>query len=329
MKTKYLILNFITLFMMSTAALAQSNYSKGFQEGYKKGYCYGEFGCIPPIPPITPIAKIGESETSYTDGYNRGFILGQEDKKKSTTSNSSNNQDRQRYRTSQVQPVDHIYNQPNELILRAALAARQQYERNEQIQKEKAINLMNQVKSYYNQLESYPPNIKNGWYKVIAMNNSDFCEERKVYVESNKVTKYVIDDCINGKISYPALINNAKATVQLMDDDGSIADMVEVYFIEYISNPMSSTTPPIQSGKISFWTNWKKSGSLRLFFDGEYIGTFTQYFENGFPSCGQEGTLTVEYKPGTYKYVAVSGSKRYEGMVTITAGQCSLYCLKK
>ena len=48
---------------------SQTNYDKGFKEGYKKGWCYGKgIGCIPPIPPIAPIPRIGEDFESFQDG---------------------------------------------------------------------------------------------------------------------------------------------------------------------------------------------------------------------------------------------------------------------
>jgi hypothetical protein len=191
---------------------------------------------------------------------------------------------------------------------------------------------MNQVKSYYNSLNLYPDLVKNGWHKVIAMDNYDFCEERKVYVENNKVTKYVVDNWLNRKVSYPVLINNAKAMIQLVQDDGTIT-IVDLYFLEDINNPNSYTSPPLQSGKVSFWTNLKSSGSMKLYFDGMYAGTFTSYFKDGTPNCGQDGTITIEYKPGTYKYYATGegfwGSKSWEGSVTIREGGCSLQGLVK
>ena len=65
-------------FLIPTTSPCQSAYDKGFDEGYKKGYCYEKLSCIPPIPPIAPIPKIGESSSSYQDGYNRGFKVGLE-----------------------------------------------------------------------------------------------------------------------------------------------------------------------------------------------------------------------------------------------------------
>lgn len=66
-------MSFILLIMITQAALA-SAFCDGYKDGYKAGYCYQQFGCIPPIPPICPIPNVGE--TTYQDGYNRGFIAG-------------------------------------------------------------------------------------------------------------------------------------------------------------------------------------------------------------------------------------------------------------
>jgi hypothetical protein len=51
-----------------------SDFNVGYIEGYKAGFCYQEYSCTPPIAPIPPIPNVGES--TYQDGYNRGFIDG-------------------------------------------------------------------------------------------------------------------------------------------------------------------------------------------------------------------------------------------------------------
>jgi tetratricopeptide (TPR) repeat protein len=79
-KTMKKTLVFLISFLLSLSTFGQSDYSRGFQNGYKVGYCYNDYGCIPPIPPITPIPRIGESQDNYQDGYNRGFKRGLEDK---------------------------------------------------------------------------------------------------------------------------------------------------------------------------------------------------------------------------------------------------------
>jgi hypothetical protein len=208
-----------------------------------------------------------------------------------------------------------------------------QYDQNQKEEKAKAVALMEQVKAYYNSLTSFPLTIKNGWHKVTAMDNYEFCEERKVYVENNKVTKYVIDNWIEKSVSYPTTINKGKALIQLKEADGSTGSTLDVYFLEYINNPNSSTSAPIKPGRVSFWTNWKNSGSMKVYFEGVFIGTFKSYFPDSSPTCGQDGTITISFKPGTYNYSAISEgdwtTKTWEGTITITEGGCTLQGLVK
>ncbi len=78
----------LILLLFSIIALGQTEYGRGFKNGYSEGYCYKDYGCIAPIPPITPIPYIGESNDSYQDGYNRGFKLGLEKKSVSNLASS-------------------------------------------------------------------------------------------------------------------------------------------------------------------------------------------------------------------------------------------------
>jgi hypothetical protein len=337
-----MIKNFIIILtlLVSVKISAQSNYSNGFQNGYKEGYCYNDFGCIPPIPPITPIPLIGENTNNYQDGYNRGFKKGLEDKE-IKKQNSQNNQSAQNNnRQSQVYTSSYSSSDNYNVLLRAMEMKQAQMEmyqaqndRNKQIKQEKTFGVINQVKSYYTSLSKYPDTISNGWHKVISTNNYDFCEERKVYVENNKVTKYVVDDWNSRPISYSLTINKAKTIMQLLSDDGEKGETLELYFLDDINNPNSYVTPPVGSGKISFWTSWKNSGNLILYFDGDYVGKFTSYFSEGNPICGQKGTLTVTYKPGTYNFKAVSegewSTRTWEGTVTIYENGCQLQGLTK
>lgn len=336
-----MIKNFIIILtlLVSVKIAAQSDYSNGFQNGYKEGYCYNDFGCISPIPPITPIPLIGESTNNYQDGYNRGFKKGLEDKQVKKQ-NSQNNQSSQGY-NGQSQVYTSSYSSDNYNVLLRAMEMKQaqmemyqaQNDRNKQIKQEKTLGVINQVKSYYNSLSQYPDKINDGWHKVISMNNYDFCEERKVYVENNKITKYVVDDWNSRPISYSLTISKAKTIMQLMTDDGEKGDTLELYFLDDINNPNSYVAPPIGSGKISFWTSWKNSGNLILYFDGKYVGKFTSYFSEGSPNCGQNGTLTITYKPGTYSFRAVSegdwSTRTWEGTVTIYENGCQLQGLTK
>jgi hypothetical protein len=46
--------------VLAFVTLAGMDYYNGYAAGYKAGYCYGNFICIPPIPPIAPIPGIGQ-----------------------------------------------------------------------------------------------------------------------------------------------------------------------------------------------------------------------------------------------------------------------------
>lgn len=102
------IITIIVLFTVNLI-LAQSNFDRGFSDGYKKGYCQDQGNCIEPIPPIAPIPNVYESSSSYQDGYNRGFQQGLNNKK-----SYNSTQNRTRYQTSEPKFVDNImYNGPS------------------------------------------------------------------------------------------------------------------------------------------------------------------------------------------------------------------------
>ena len=105
---KKITLLFILIFV-TKLSFAQTNYDRGFNNGYKKGYCYGQgIGCIEPITPTVPIPKIGESSDSYNDGYNYGFTIGKEARKNNTKNTA---QIREPYQTTNSEFVDdNIYN---------------------------------------------------------------------------------------------------------------------------------------------------------------------------------------------------------------------------
>lgn len=300
---------------------SQTTYNRGFDAGYEAGYCYNDIGCLPPLPPIAPIPRIGENSNSYQDGYNRGFITGMEKKQKSYT-RSGTSQGRQ-------QPSNNY----NQSLLNALELKTQQLQRQKAIEKEKAVAKMEQTRRYYSSFSNYPKKVANGWHNVIALNNYDFCEERKVYVMDSKIAKYVISNWLEKEVFMSGPINGGKGFITLNQDNGNTGDFIDIYFIDYLTNPNSRADKPIKPGKISFWTNWKQSASMKLYFEGLYVGNFKSYFEKGRPVCGQNGTLTVTWKPGTYRYkVTTEGgfvSRTWEGTITITEGGCSLQGLSK
>lgn len=70
----------VLLFLLAGfSSFGQTEFTRGFNIGYAKGYCYQEVGCVSPPPPVV-IPNINERSNSYEDGYNRGFKKGLEDK---------------------------------------------------------------------------------------------------------------------------------------------------------------------------------------------------------------------------------------------------------
>lgn len=68
---------FLFCSLQTMAQIVGNEYDKGFKVGFKEGYCYNsKIGCVAPITPVTPLTRFGESYSSYTDGYNRGFQVG-------------------------------------------------------------------------------------------------------------------------------------------------------------------------------------------------------------------------------------------------------------
>lgn len=77
----------IILSSIFSSSYSQSEFARGYNVGYKQGYCYQKgVGCISAIPPIAPMPNLNESSFSYSDGYNRGFLDGNNNSKQSPAS---------------------------------------------------------------------------------------------------------------------------------------------------------------------------------------------------------------------------------------------------
>ena len=84
---KHLI--FLFALLISVSSFGQTQFSNGWKDGYKKGYCNNDMGCIDPIPPVPPIPPFNQSNISdYKFGYNEGFQAGL----RANSSNSSSGQ---------------------------------------------------------------------------------------------------------------------------------------------------------------------------------------------------------------------------------------------
>jgi hypothetical protein len=77
--------------------------------------------------------------------------------------------------------------------------------------------------------------------------------------------------------------------------------------------------------QISFFTNSAYTGSVYLYINGFYVGSFTKYFPNNYtPMCGESGTITRSLIAGEYVYQAYyKGSGNwYQGRIILSPGDC-------
>ena len=285
---------FILLILIGGPVLCQTNYSFGFSEGYKVGYCYNQgIGCIAPIPPITPLCRIGESAESYFDGYNRGLLMG-------TTAGLVNSSSQLNSNSTAVygQPKDIPKIEPfkpdyafYEKVLKQSQSNYEQSITNSKTQKEKERQgytipvemrkmadeyfspenaarreaYVKFLKQYYLDLKIYPRSIPDGLYKVTFTTEPQYGQENlgtsfregEAWVINNKV---VFTKTLNEFRGGDSFMKSVDKFPEVKEEDGGLG----------ITNSYS-----ISNGK----------GEIRykLFFSGEcvsnYMGTIqTIYF---------------------------------------------------
>lgn len=221
-----------------------------------------------------------------------------------------------------------------ELLKRRQEMDREDALRAEEKEKQRTKAKMQQTRSIYSSIYSFPSKIKDGWHSVVASNGYDFCDDRKVYVVNNQITKYVIDNWLERTISFSNQIAQGKSLIKNKKPDGTETGYIEVYFIDFCINQNSQANPPVKPGKITFWCNWKRANTVTIYIENAFkLGPFTQYF-NDAPTCQQEGTLSFEFKPGTYTYKAIGTSAfdsevTWEGTFTLTENSCVIQGLTK
>ncbi len=302
---KLLILISLSI-LVSSNLISQNPYDKGFQKGYEDGFCYGDFACISPIPPVTPIPLIGDNPSSYQDGYKRGFKTGLENRSKKETKKTG-------YQASQADFIDYT--------AASSQTTRQRLEEAKIKKLEQTKAFIEQTRSYYNSFSNYPEKISTGWHEVVATNNYDFFDIRKVYIENNLIKTYVIDDYLKKNILSGGNITKGKALVKIEGND----EVIEIFFINFITDSCSSSSPPQKTGKVSFWSTSKR-GKSGIAINKEVGGILEQYFaKDATPVCGQNGTLTLEYKVGTYPYIVINEKgQSWQGSLVIKENSCNL-----
>ncbi|MEQ9304262.1 MAG: SH3 domain-containing protein [Marinoscillum sp.] len=91
---------------------------------------------------------------------------------------------------------------------------------------------------------------------------------------------------------------------------------------DYSTLERTTSTYGVGKGNLTIWTNCGTDGEIKVYLDGTYAGKVTQYFTDGSPDCGEEGTLSINKPAGTYKFEAKGNQYTWSGTLTITENRC-------
>lgn len=178
--------------LLSFFSLAQSNFSIGFSNGYKKGYCQNQgISCISPNPPIVPVPKIGENINSYEDGYSRGFEVGLNGQK--SKSDNSTNSARQRYETTKADfSTEYVYKPNYNLILKTLEIKQERDEKNSEYLYD-LINWILELKPLIKEQKFI--NRLNGEYSVLkSMERDDLSKETTQLKQRESSIRQVVSE---------------------------------------------------------------------------------------------------------------------------------------
>lgn len=184
------------------------------------------------------------------------------------------------------------------------------------------------VKDNYKNTSNYPQKIIDGWHLVMATDNYNYCSPAKVFIENNKIKKFVINNWEKLTRPFKILtpIKNGKALITL--DLETNTDTLEIYFMNDLAEP-TIVDGPLSSGYISFWSDLSKAKSIKIWLDHFYCGELGKTFHQE-PNCGEEGTITLEVKPGSYIFKGAGrGTIQWNGKVIAKENQCTNFVLNK
>jgi len=311
------IILMILALSFSLTAKSQNSFSTGYKEGFPIGYCYyAGLGCIPPITPIVPMPAIGESYSSYTDGYNRGLLDGikkyNEEKSRNTYSKPSNNLNP--YSNPQVIPEYKPFTPDFEFYQRAMSQRQNQSNNNtnnansskSQAQKEadlqkfidnyysaENIALRKQyiklVKSQYSTFSQYPNAMPNGAYDATIISEPPAGQEKPYATVQENCTVIVQDNRIISVIDK----NIITGETEVVYFRPYFPSLVLKDFDDYIEQSF-----PIEKGKGSY--KWSTLNGYKIGLSGQvYEVYFNQYLTEYNNAQNTLVKLKAKYKTKT------------------------------
>lgn len=203
MKTFPIIIAFLII-SFNTISQSKSNFVKGFEEGFKEGYCYNRPSgtiCSYPIIIYPPTPKLNESSDNYTQGYNRGFQYGLDLKRSNEAINEANMNLNQRM----VKFNEYVSQNPVNTMVAVGMMRQAKYDARKDWIQQRIDGLAELKNSLYNE-QTLPSSINAKatneayWQKAVVYVNSirgyDFAEDYQfssIQTNFNKIERYFYD----------------------------------------------------------------------------------------------------------------------------------------
>lgn len=178
------------------------------------------------------------------------------------------------------------------------------------------------LKNIYESFGTYPDSIVTGWHEVVVMDNSKIFKAAKVYMRSNSIQRFVIDNCIDLSFTAEKPVRG-KAVVTLTKPSGDPLQLVDVYFMDDLEKP-TTFEEPSEPGYVCFWTRSKRSAGREIIIDKKRIDAIPKALSNQ-PDCFDEGTSTIALKPGMYKVEILKSGNNIDVVLKVQAGICTFY----
>jgi hypothetical protein len=360
---------FICCFSIAQTPI-ENAYKEGFDEGYCQQNKLKGIPCYPPSPQRMSIGVTAHNKDDIKAGYEHGYQVGTqvwnyEEEQKRIQQNQQQQQQQQQQRQQQQyqQQQQQQQNYDNYQQQKAAedqarekqrLERQQQYQQYQlqqqqlQMQQQQIMRQqqqqaaqqyqmqqqadMSRTKELYSSFKTYPEKIIDGWHNVKLIEGNKVIVDAKVEVKSNKIINLALENWLRCDVTFSGNIDNGKSIIRF-SARGVNSDLSDVYFLENIVDPNTLSTKPLSPGKLTLWTTNSKAKRLRVYFGNQLIGSFKKRFSNDDKvSCEEDGSLTINYKPGNYTITIINQGffqvKRTTIQAVIYENQCVTYKVK-
>jgi hypothetical protein len=185
------------------------------------------------------------------------------------------------------------------------------------------MSKLEKYKKQYSSFSIYPQTILDGWHFAVISDNTRFCKQVKVLVESNKIKKLVVDNYLPINVQAFTKIKNAKSLVNLENFGGEELVPVDVYMLFDIEES-NVVEEPLKPGVVCFYTSVKKHyNEIQIVFDKKKLERLTKIYENILPVCDEIGTVCLLLKAGKYHFTGYGrGSKSWESQFKVESCRC-------